>query len=219
MANYRLSAAVRRGAIVFVAVVTAALCAAGMVAPTTAYADTASSSDRVHNRNLLRAHSFTDHGYARVTTYDNWEGEGAFELSGCDGVPSYQAPGKVNRRFRMYVGRQTDGQQVVIQFANREAASTYVEDYQATIDGCGTRTHGTIRFSRTHRPSTKGATQAYWWSTSTDEGGTRSWGTVSLVRVGDRVSVLTMSSVTSQPRQIMDVPALMQDMVARLDLD
>lgn len=172
---------------------------------------------KVTSTNLLRAHSFTAHGFAKADVLRAWEGDGPVETTECGGYTAREAPGYRNSRARMYFGRQTQAEELVVQFRTTRVAKAYVKDYREAMEGCEKFVGSHVwNSSPTQSIDVDGASTALWWTVTEKYYYAKNHRSISVVRTGKRVAVLELESPTSKPSHTTNIPALMQDAAAQL---
>jgi hypothetical protein len=116
-----------------------------------------------------------------------------------------------------YASDRTSAAEVVARFDSADQAGDAYSELRAAIAGCAdaSSSPNRVRITGSHHPGVSGIDDLRWWNTRPlEEGAAR--GVIGIVRVGDRIALLSLSSNLSDPAETTQIESLLTQAGRRL---
>jgi hypothetical protein len=165
---------------------------------------------------LLTPREFLERGWGAARLVDRFDQIPSPAITPCVTVP----PGTEGLRTgyaATYASERTEAAEVVARFDTSADAADEFDAMRATVAGCADASAptGRLRMVAAHHPTPTGTSELRWWNTRPlDDGPAR--GVLGLVRVDDRVAVLTLRSDVSDPAKTTKIESLLVQAGRRL---
>lgn len=149
---------------------------------------------------LLQPSEFEEFGtWGRTTTVRTWDGVPPDQVTSCT-EPDDGEGRQVAAHAAVYRGKSTTAVEIVIRYADEETAKAAVIRMLDRVDACADQPAGDpdLTAEMIQAPDPDELSASYLWDTTGADGSTAQ-GAIGIVRAGDRVALLTLISLTSDP--------------------
>lgn len=152
-------------------------------------------------RALLQPEEFqTVGGWGTTSLVDSWQGLPPEQVTSCT-EPAGADGERVATHSAVYRGRSTTGAEVVIRYADADAAEVAVSRMIERITACADQPDGDPELTVTDLPAPdpEELSEVYLWDTTAVVKKGTAQGAIGIARAGDRIAFLTLISLSTDP--------------------
>ncbi|MGI8459729.1 MAG: hypothetical protein ACR2LI_16660 [Propionibacteriaceae bacterium] len=167
-------------------------------------------------RALLQPREFLERGWAVARQVDAYDTLPSAAITPCVTVDP-DSDDLVAGYAATYASDRTTAAEVVARFTSTARAAHNFTGLRTAVAGCvdAPRSLHRLRITDSHRPTTSGVDEMIWWNTRPlDDGPDR--GVVGIVRVDDRIALITLSSGERDPAVTTQITSLLAQAGLRL---
>lgn len=185
--------------------------------PTSASPSPAPSQEPAFTRlALLQPKNFLDRGWGTARQIDEFDQLPSTAITPCTTVPSSQ-PGLRAGFAATYASERSGAAEIVARFDQTQQAESAFDSLRAAVAGCADSSTAPdrVRITDTHHPQSDAVSEVRWWNTRPLESGSAR-GVIGLVRVDDRVALISLRSDVSDPAETTEISSLLVEAGKRL---